>query len=538
MSNSKNAPEVTDDFFSPAPSEIATETDNPQAIRTAEQTEENGGTATEYDESAAELDAEVITGSGESGVSASQIAARFLRENAEAESERFLYAEDRGIALAFTASAGRWLKDTGDKRNMTHYLFRKIRALCLQVYDESNLRRDWKAHLRSAHFPASVVSIVVSELEHVKFADTFDANADLLGLPNGKVRELKTGVTRAQRPGDFIAKQTGVSPADAAQKPVRFLQFLGEISQHNSEWIEYILRCLGYFCTGRMDERYLGFFTGVTSNGKSILCDTLVAVLGDYAATTSVKSLASGSAESSEQEMRLFGRLCGARVVFASESNASLKIDIGLAKKLASKEKLTGRFLFENPFEFTPTFKTVISAQELAFEKIDAAIQSRLQVCHFPQVFAQPKDMHRFVDALPADLQLGAKLEREYPAILALMLDYAKRWYVDGLQPPACVVASTDKYFASTDDFGQWLDSRCTREKEAFTSSNVLFADYQQIAGEMGIEPMKSNAFSKKLTGAGFKDDRARVDGHQVRGFRGLRLRERDEDEAGDDNAE
>lgn len=510
-------------------SDVAVAVDDLQEIRDAQQIEENGGEATLYDESAAELDAEVLTGSGESGVSASQIAERFLRGNVEAESDQFVYAEDRGIVLAFPASVGRWLKDTGDKRNMTHYLFRKIRALCLQVYAESNLRRDWKAHLRSAYFPASVVSIVVSELEHVKFADTFDANPDLLGLPNGKVWELQTGISRAQRPGDSIAKQTGVTP-DPTQKPTRFLQFLDEISRHNRDWIEYILRCLGYFCTGRMDERYLGFFTGVTSNGKSILCDLIVSILGDYAATTSVKSLASGSAESSEQEMRLFGRLCGARVVFASESNASLKIDIGLAKKLASKEKLTGRFLFENPFEYIPTFKTVISAQELAFEKIDAAIQARLQVCHFPQVFAQPKDMHRFVDALPADLQLGAKLERERAAILALMLDYAKRWYVDGLQPPACIVASTDKYFASTDDFGQWLDTRCAREKDTFTPGNVLFADYQGAAGEMGMEPMKRDAFSKKLIAAGFKDDRARVDGCQVRGFHGLRLRERDED--------
>lgn len=172
-------------------SDVAVAVDDLQEIRDAQQIEENGGEATLYDESAAELDAEVLTGSGESGVSASQIAERFLRGNVEAESDQFVYAEDRGIVLAFPASVGRWLKDTGDKRNMTHYLFRKIRALCLQVYAESNLRRDWKAHLRSAYFPASVVSIVVSELEHVKFADTFDANPDLLGCPMGKCGNCK-----------------------------------------------------------------------------------------------------------------------------------------------------------------------------------------------------------------------------------------------------------------------------------------------------------------------------------------------------------
>jgi putative DNA primase/helicase len=384
--------------------------------------------------------------------------------------------------------------------------------------------------LRSGSFPASVVNVVVTGLHGVSYADDFDQNADLLGLPDGKVREIKTGVDRDAHPDDRVSKSTNVLP-DPTEKPTRFLKFLDEMTQHNAEFKEYILRCLGYFCTGHMTERYLGFWTGPTSAGKSVLCDLMVSILGDYAATASVKSLGAGTEMSADKEMQLFHRVCAARVVFAAESSASLKVDPGLCKKLASKEKLVCRKLFENEYEKTPTFKWVISAQDLVFEKVDAAIQVRLQVAHFRQIFAQPKDMHRFVGALPADLQLGEKLEHERAKILALILDYAKQWYVDGLRPPACIVADTDKYFADVDDFGSWLDKRCAREKDAFTSGNMLLVDYQQTAEAMGIEPMKRDAFSKKLVAAGFKDDRTRIDGHQVRGFHGLRLRERDEDE-------
>lgn len=516
-----------------APSELAMEFDDPQVISNGEQLDDAGGFAMASDDAAAEMDAEVVSGAGP-GVSASEIADDFLASNATAgpDVDQFLKAIDRGIVMAWVAKRKRWIADIGDRRNPTHYLFHTIRQRCLRTYWESPLRRDWKAHLRSGHFPASVVNVVRTGLHGVRYAEEFDQNPDLLGLPNGKVCELRTGVIRDAIPDDRVSKSTNIMP-DPTQKPERFLQFLDEISQHNEEWKQYILRGLGYFCTGHMTERYLGFWTGATSGGKSILCDLIVSILGDYAVTASVKALADGELPA-DKEMQLFHRVVGARVVFASESSASLKVDPGLAKKLASKERLVCRALFENEYEAVPKFKWVVAAQDLTFAKVDAAIQVRLQVAHFRQIFAQEKDMHRFQDALPADLRLMDKLEKERAGILAMMIDYAQRWYRDGLQPPPCIVADTDQYFADVDDFGSWLDKRCARERDAFTSSNMLFADYSQSAEAMGIEPMKIGPFSKKLAASGFKDGRSRFDGCQVRGFHGLRLRERDEDEDAD----
>lgn len=510
-----------------APSELAMGFDDPQVVSGGEQLDDAGGHAMSSDDAAAEMDAEVVSGAGP-GVSASEIADDFLQSNANAgpDADQYLKAIDRGIVMAWVAKRKRWIADVGDRRNPTHYLFHTIRQRCLRTYWESPLRRDWKAHLRSGYFPASVVNIVRTGLHGVRYAEEFDQNPDLLGLPDGKVRELRTGIDRDALPGDRVSKSANVTP-DPTQKPERFLQFLGEISQHNEEWKEYLLRCLGYFCTGHMTERFLGFWTGATSGGKSILCDLIVSILGDYAVTASVKALADGELPA-DKEMQLFHRVVGARVVFASESSASLKVDPGLAKKLASKERLVCRALFENEYEAVPKFKWVIAAQDLTFAKVDAAIQVRLQVAHFRQIFAQQKDMHRFQDALPADLRLMDKLEKERAGILALMLDYAQRWYTDGLQPPACIVADTDKYFTDIDDFGSWLDKRCARDKDAFTPNNTLYSNFEIFSRQMGCDPMKSNAFSKKLIAAGFKSQQRNVG----RGFLGLRLRENSDEES------
>jgi putative DNA primase/helicase len=510
MSNNKTA-EVL------APTDAACALDDPQAIQAAEDAAESGG---DYEDDSA--DAEAVTSRGGCGLSSSDIADRLLRENAD----EFRFLADRSIVFAFRN--GIWTADTGDKHSLTHQLFRAARQLCMRVYEQSGAPHDQKAHLKSAHFPKAVVSIVAAELEHVRFADCFDVNPDMLGTPGGRVVMLPTGVIRDANPTDYISKQTGDVP-DSAIRPTRLLQFLDEISKRDTSLVQYLLRLMGYLLTGHVTQDFIGFWTGVGSNGKSILCELLSHVLGDYSATLSLKLLSSGLNESSEQEMRMSASLCGARIAFASESSRRLKMDIGLIKKLASPEKLLGRNLYENAFSFSPSHKLIISAQELAFEATDFAIQRRLHVTPFKQVFCQPKDMARFPDALPADLQLKSKLARERPGILALLISEARAWYADGLEVPAIIQDTTAKYFADADDFGQWLEQNCDRDAEAFTPTNTLFANYCGFAQQMGIEPAKRDSFAKKLKSSGFKDDRRRVDGSPLRGFAGLRLKNESE---------
>jgi putative DNA primase/helicase len=497
-----------------APTETACVLDDPREIQDAEDAEESGGDWTGDEDCA---DAEAVS-NRRCGLSSSDVADRLITENAD----EFRFLSDRGVVFSFRD--GIWSADTGDKHALTHELFRAARRLCARVYEESGAPSHVKAHLKSAYFPKAVVSIAVTELKHIRFADCFDVNPDLLGIPGGRVVELRTGTVRDAKPGDYVSKAATVAP-DSATRPTRFLQFLDEIAKRDVSLAQYLLRLMGYFLTGHITQDYLGFWTGVASNGKSILCNLLTRTLGDYVVTISVKLLSAGLNEDSEQEMRTMAHLCGARVAFASESSKRLKIDIGLAKKLASPEKLLGRFLRENAFSFSPSHKLVISAQELQFESVDFAIQRRLHVTPFRQVFAQPRDMARFPDAMPADLQLGSKLDRERPGILALLIDEAGKWYADGLAVPRIVAETTDTYFADADDFGQWLEQNCIREAEAFTPTNVLFANYGGFSQQMGIEPTKQDVFAKKLKASGFKDERGRVDGRQLRGYVGLRLK-------------
>ena len=97
-----------------------------------------------------------------------------------------------------------------------------------------------------------------------------------------------------------------------------------------------------------MTEELLGFWTGGGGNGKTILVDLLTKTLGDYVATLSVKLLASGAHEDSEATRCALCPISAARAWHSRLNHRKrLKIDIGLAKKMAAPEKLVGRNLYE-----------------------------------------------------------------------------------------------------------------------------------------------------------------------------------------------
>jgi putative DNA primase/helicase len=465
-------------------------------------------------------DAEALTsGAGTPSLTTAHVAHQLLAEHGE----EFRYLTDRRVTFAFRD--GKWQADAGDRHNLTHILFRAAHELCMRLYEESSAPSRAKVHLLNAQFPKDVAAMTAALVEHMAFADKFDLTPDLLGLPDGLVCELRTGHIRAAQPRDYVSKSVAVTP-DSSAAPERFLRFVDEVTSHDAELKKYLLRLLGYCCTGEMSEEFFGFWTGTGANGKSALCDNITSILGDYVATLSVKLLAAGGAQDSENEMRTMAHLCGARVAFASESSHRLKVDIGLAKKLAAPEKLLGRFLYENSFAFSPTHKLVVSAQELQFEKLDYAIERRLHVVEFRQKFCRPETIAEFPGALPIDKKIWTQLRAERGGILALLLNEARAWYADGLLMPQIVLDSRARYFAEHDTFGAWLSGECFRDPDAFTATQTLYDNYKAVANAMGTEEvMHIGPFAKALMSRGFKDGRSRVNGRQFRGFFGLRLK-------------
>jgi putative DNA primase/helicase len=111
----------------------------------------------------------------------------------------------------------------------------------------------------------------------------FDTEPDTINCKNGIVN-LKTGelVPHSSR---LVMKMANVSYKPEAVCPL-LIKFLNDIFQKDKELIDWMHRVLGYSLTGSVDEQFILMLYGGGENGKGVLCETILKIMGDYALLT------------------------------------------------------------------------------------------------------------------------------------------------------------------------------------------------------------------------------------------------------------
>ena len=121
-----------------------------------------------------------------------------------------------------------------------------------------------------SRFRQGVVDRVRPLLPPWKFAEGFDRDPLLLGVPGNRVLDLKTGTLREMLREDRVTKRSNVAP-DATCKPVRFLQFMQEITLGDEALSAYLLRYCGYVLSGYTREHCLPFWYGHGATARARL---------------------------------------------------------------------------------------------------------------------------------------------------------------------------------------------------------------------------------------------------------------------------
>ncbi|MGY4920696.1 DNA primase, partial [Streptomyces sp. 900116325] len=115
-------------------------------------------------------------------------------------------------------------------------------------------------------------------------ASALDCDPYALCTPAGVVN-LRSGEMHTPEPDkDFHSRSTSVSPS--RMPTPRWWQFLRDTfggDEGGAEMIDFLHLLLGYSITGDVGGQVLPFLFGSGKNGKSVLVDVLVKLLGDYA---------------------------------------------------------------------------------------------------------------------------------------------------------------------------------------------------------------------------------------------------------------
>jgi putative DNA primase/helicase len=318
----------------------------------------------------------------------------------------------------------------------------------------------------------------------------FDADGWVLNVANGTL-DLRAGVLRQHRRDDLISNIVEVE-FDANADCELWDSFLWRVLDHNEELHNYLRRFVGYLLVGDTSEQSLHFLYGLGANGKSVFCEVLIRLLGDYAVAVSPDLLMLRRHGGIPNDL---ARLRGVRVALMNETPQGARFDEAKLKDLTGGDTLTARFLHQEFFDFHPTHRILIRGNHKpSIAGTDEGIWRRLRLVPFSV-------------QIPADEQdrdLLHKLEVELPGILNWALQGCREWREAGLQPPDIIAEAVRQYREESDTLGRFIAECCEVRNLGQVKSSVLFKRYQEFCEQAGERWVPSKDLPNEMQRRGF----------------------------------
>ncbi len=341
-----------------------------------------------------------------------------------------------------------WVKTRWDISGDDTLLWRAVSDYLKALHDRYEAPEkgpDSRKRFYDASFITGVVRCVKPYLTPVR-AEMFDQNPHMLGLPDCRVIDLRTGAVRDMRREDYITQRIDVSP-DANCPTPRFDRFISEITCGDGALGNYLLR-LCALCLTALPFQALFFLWGRGRNGKGVLIRMLTAILGDGKFAWPLRpSEITVSKFGDEAMKRTFANLKGKRLVTVTESVAG-NLNTSMLKLMSGGDALSGARMRQDQEVFKPTHKVLLPTNDRPQLPADPAFRGRVHMIPFAANFTGRED--RTLDHTLQSVEL--------PGILYRLITLCPDVIENGLRPPASVLAETDQLFTELDLTKQFRD--------------------------------------------------------------------------------
>lgn len=391
-------------------------------------------------------------------------------------------------------NGARWLIDDGNNSRAYRLMLNTVRrrrdaaTAALAVNAEDNRAKNvFQFALRSEN--TKNINAALSAARNferiVVTINQFDTDQHLI-LAGDTALNLRDGSVSVPRQTDNVTLSMGAAYQDGAECP-RWLRFIEELWPDQPDMWTYMQRAAGYCLTGSTKEHTMFLCVGDGRNGKSTLLNVLRKMLGDYAGSA---AFATFDADRKGESTNDLADLRGKRLVTVSETNEDKRLDEARVKAVTGGDPVKCRFLFQEFFTYTPTWKLWMAVNHLpSIGGTDNGIWSRLHLIRFEQSFLGREDK-----------DLESNLLRELPGILNWALDGLKDYTAEGLNPPAYVADATKKYRTESDWVEQWLDVCCVTGSQFELRSGAGYESFKSWLENMGV-PKNRHPSNMKWSG-------------------------------------
>lgn len=352
-----------------------------------------------------------------------------------------------------------------------------------------------------------VITLAKSEPIMVTQSSRLDCPLSLFNVKNGTI-DLETGQIRKHDREDYLTKVCQIDFNPKAECPL-WEKFVYQVMGEDLELAHFLQTWFGYCLTGDTREQKVPIFWGTGSNGKSVMLNTMLNVLGgDYGHVAPPNLLL---AKKHEDHPTVLAGLFGKRLVSCSESDEGARLNEALIKQLSGGETIAVRKMYQDFWEYRPSFKLVLlTNHKPSVRGTDPGVWRRLLLIPFVQKFWDPDKGEDGPEELRQDKQLEKKLLSESPGILNWLVTGAKNWYENGLVVPLAAKAATSEYRDSEDVLQQFIDDCCLSGVMFKVRGNDIYSAYKKWAEGNGEFVMSQTKFG---TTFGSRFQKMRSDG-------------------------
>lgn len=436
--------------------------------------------------------------------------AEFLRDG---WGERLRWCHQTGCWLFWSGSV--WEED---ERGAWRCVSEMARARTQAAYTiEDEKKRDaalkWSRGSESAARHKACLTLAQTFPEVSINVDDLDPNPWLLNCQNGTLN-LRTGELKPHDPRNFCTRCVTVAYDPDAKCPA-FEAFLETISGGDAEWVAFIQRAMGYSLNGTTMEQKFFMCFGEGSNGKTVLLELVLWLLGAYAIAVDPSTWLEQKDPSKPRPD--IARMRGARFTKSSESRDGLRLDMGVVKQVTGGDRLTARHLYQKETSFEARCKPWFATNHKPeIPHTDHGTWRRIVLIPFSVKIPEDK----------ADGELAEKLRDEGPGILAWLVRGALDWLRLRLAIPEGVAKHAREYKADQDVLGGFFADRCDLTPDMcgqrrWVKSGDLYSAYRRWAEKMGERVLSSQKFGRMMAERGFEGTKT---GTGSRIWRGLAL--------------
>lgn len=324
------------------------------------------------------------------------------------------------------------------------------------------------------------------------YSKDFDIQANLFNCQNGTLN-LDTMELKPHQAGDRITKISNVVYAPEADCP-RFLQFLSEITEGNKERGEMLQKSLGYALRGEANEECCFLALGETTrNGKGTLFDSVLWLMGDYAAQIDFATIARTKSVDGSRASPDIARLVGKRLVLSNEPEKGVCFNEAFLKQITGNDNITARPLYAETIEYKPIFKLFITANSRPTVADDSVFTSgRIKILPFTKHFSE--------EERDTSLKALFRSEEAKSAIFNWLLEGYVRYRREGLKDTDEMRRMTLRYQKDNDSMGEFIRERLDLTTHETTRFSDLMRSYRFWCEDNGLKPLGRKQFREEIS--------------------------------------